>query len=341
MQHFKEGVRAILTLTFLMLVSISGVAQSFAVLSHDGIPTVFSGNEALIDAHDAAQDGDIITLSPGAFKSTNISKAITLRGAGMNLDGKGTMLTYNRVCNDALGNRYGMQIVVAPDAGKVVIEGLVIPEGGIYFVSGSEVDIVRCKTQATFVNHYNPIEKLRFIHCIVDFYFANGDDKKRPFLMGCAVSGDISRYDADHCVFKDEGSQIRISNSTISNSIAVGSNGGSDNVWLNSVVVTNYASDGSYENYFQTIKKEIESQSPTNKVLYSDAVVFKDGEDAALYELTDENASSWLCEDGTQVGLYGGEQPFTTKSNMLSIKTLKVADKTDPEGILKLEVEIE
>ena len=63
-------------------------AQSslIATLSHEGEVSQFYGVSALRQAHEAAVHGDVITLSSGTFTATAITKAITLRGAGMEMD---------------------------------------------------------------------------------------------------------------------------------------------------------------------------------------------------------------------------------------------------------------
>ena len=80
--------------TFLLVVLMSLIgfnyvaAQSslIATLSHENDVKVFYGASALKEAHEAAVGGDVITLSSGRFNAVDITKAITLRGAGMALD---------------------------------------------------------------------------------------------------------------------------------------------------------------------------------------------------------------------------------------------------------------
>ena len=63
-----------------------GQSSLLATLSHEGTISTFYGAGALRAAHAAAADGDIITLSSGSFVSTDITKGITLRGAGMEVN---------------------------------------------------------------------------------------------------------------------------------------------------------------------------------------------------------------------------------------------------------------
>ena len=53
-----------------------------ATLKHGDNITAYYGCDALINAYNNAEDGDIITLSGGGFNAPTITKTITLRGAG-------------------------------------------------------------------------------------------------------------------------------------------------------------------------------------------------------------------------------------------------------------------
>jgi hypothetical protein len=76
-----------LTMVALVVATLSYAQNSLlATLSHDGDITTFYGASALKQAHEAAEHGDVITLSSGTFTSTDITKAITLRGAGWKFD---------------------------------------------------------------------------------------------------------------------------------------------------------------------------------------------------------------------------------------------------------------
>ncbi|MDE6336179.1 MAG: hypothetical protein K2J63_07900 [Muribaculaceae bacterium] len=56
-------------------------AQLTATLQSGDQVTPFYGENAFVEAYEAAVDGDIITLSPGEFKSTDIKKSLTVIGA--------------------------------------------------------------------------------------------------------------------------------------------------------------------------------------------------------------------------------------------------------------------
>ena len=71
-----------------MLIASTSFAQNTVVasLSHGTEATMFYGVGALQQAVAEAASGDIISLSSGTFNASNITKAITLRGVGIDND---------------------------------------------------------------------------------------------------------------------------------------------------------------------------------------------------------------------------------------------------------------
>ena len=74
-----------------------------ALLNHEGTISTFYGSDALVQAHKAAAEGDVITLSGGAFTApSSWTKAVTLRGAGCYEGAKNTReVTY-------IGNEFNL-----------------------------------------------------------------------------------------------------------------------------------------------------------------------------------------------------------------------------------------
>ena len=65
-----------------------------AILQHGEQASVYVGINALVEAYDAAEAGDVITLSPGTFNPTEIAKSIRIYGAGFEENATtGTSLT--------------------------------------------------------------------------------------------------------------------------------------------------------------------------------------------------------------------------------------------------------
>ena len=62
--------------------------------------------------------------------------------------------------------------------------------------------------------------------------------------------------------------------------------------------------------------------------------------DTSMYELTEEAKKIYLGTDGTQIGIYGGSQPFSTKLTIPRVVKRNIAGKTE-EGKLKVNIEVE
>ncbi|MBQ8958336.1 MAG: hypothetical protein IJ057_07555 [Bacteroidales bacterium] len=89
MKAFASKIgKALSAALFVLLLVVVGTTNALAqtqvaTLQHGEDISVFYGTNAFVDAHTAAVDGDIVTLSGGSFTTPmTITKAITLRGAG-------------------------------------------------------------------------------------------------------------------------------------------------------------------------------------------------------------------------------------------------------------------
>ena len=77
---------------FLLVTALVSATMSFAqstlvaTLSHGEDITMFYGSGALQAAYEEAVSGDLINLSGGTFQAVDITKAITLRGTGIDDD---------------------------------------------------------------------------------------------------------------------------------------------------------------------------------------------------------------------------------------------------------------
>ena len=77
----KKIVLTILALCGTMMAWAQNEVLS-VVLHHDSDTKLFTGKNAFVEANAAAVDGDVITLSPGTFIEADITKSISVYGAG-------------------------------------------------------------------------------------------------------------------------------------------------------------------------------------------------------------------------------------------------------------------
>lgn len=321
----------LLSLLVLVLFGTRVMAQSslLATLNHEGTITTFYGSTALQKAHAAAENGDVITLSSGTFLSVDITKAVTLRGAGMVLDAA-TQTEPTVLAND-------FKITIADD----VTERLTIE--GIY--SNQRVSIEKLKNAMFLkdrfrgIDFYNGYGKdLTFIHCrIAERYSGNDNSNNSATFQNCIVSYITGyNYIFHNSIIRgyDDGSMTLCYNSEYKNCIIAGG-------------LANDASTTStyYNNLFigAEARRLRDIPNSTNVIVnreddkIKNLLNYSDDND---YKLTDEAKAIMKGSDGTEVGLYGGSLPYDPTPTNPQISKFNVAAKTTADGKLSVDIEV-
>ena len=320
----------ILLIAVLLTGALKGAAQNdvaLATLQHGDEVSVFKGPGALANALAAADEGggDVITLSEGVFTSTDITKPVSIYGAGYKTnEATGTLqteingdLTVGRSDNELLSN--------------VHLEGLYVNGclyvGGI-FAKGPLSNFRVEKSHIMSVKVRSTNSNTSFDQCIIDGVMdCESNDVCYKgiiadlYFSNCVMNLGRIRYyfhvDSsvvlDHCIFNVyctstnsygvywpfEYSHVRLL--TLRNTIYVVSPSsqlsGSYTRWPSGSKIKNCISDDAnivnFENCYYVGRAEI----------------FKDGEDGSYsYDRTYElnQPSVWLDTDGNEIGLHGG-----------------------------------
>lgn len=343
-------MKRLISLVAVLACMAVGYAQSalVATLNHGEAVSVFYGASALAEAYDAATHGDVITLSNGTFNSVDIAKNITVRGAGMDETGPCTRIS-------GKFNLYGVPDSV--DAtGHLTLEGL-YHDGTIYYATKDSTytspiknaHFVKCRlntisrytsTAASVLQNavflqcrikgglylYN-LES--YAHCINSVIYSpsvSSSAKDTQFeFTNCLVIGSPDNWDYSlftNCILKATNSGNVPSSCMVSNCLGIGYSNSSYNIFQNLYPANKYG----------TIKNsDIATIFKTFTGTYTDTETF---------ELTDEAKAQYLGTDGTEVGIYGGNLPFTTESSLPKIKKFNVASKSTEDGKLKVEIEV-
>ena len=358
----KSFLSLVLTLC---LFAGSAIAQSqmLATLSHEGEISVFYGANALKEAHTAAAHGDVITLSSGSFNATDITKAITLRGAGLEIDS-----VKNIYPTVILGN-FNISI------GDSISEQLTIE--GIY--NNYKITVTAGLNNATFIKNRffifefntksgNTAQYLnnRFIHCkIASRFFAAYDESKKSLsFMNCYIRSIFNNRNSSiftNCIIHNEYGTTTINNikcytglaylsyCTLYNCILVGH---SSSVYheYNSLpstatayncIATNVSSNHNVAGKGYYVFKDIPNS--TNRVITSISGVFKSYtsyNDFETFEILDALKTDFLGTDGTQVGIYGGSLPYSPATTNPQITKCNVAPRSTADGKLSIEIEV-
>ncbi len=320
-----------------------------ATLNHGENVSVYYGAGALAEAYNAATHGDVITLSSGTFASVDIAKNITIYGAGTDAAGPCT-----RIDGDFRLNGVAEDVDAT---GHLTLENL-CHDGTIYssdqwqtpsVVPVRNAHFVKCRLGSIDVNENNATlqnavflqcrvkgrlylsDNKSYVHCInsvINAPNASSSTKDTQFeFSNCVITG-YPNWECSHltnCILVI-GGQVP-SSCTVSNCLGIGNLDYGD-IFRDIYPANKYGTIS--ETDISTIFKTFAGTSNETGT-YSDTETF---------ELTDEAKAKYLGTDGTQVGIYGGSQPFTTESSLPSIKKFNVASKSTDDGKLKVEIEV-
>lgn len=281
--------------------------RQFATLSrNDTIVGTYYGGNALRDALNQAQNGDVITLSSGNFTSyETFQPSVTIRGIGYTTD------SIVEIGPTIITAYYGYTNIY----GNVQIE-----MEGVFFAGE-----LRCSASNS-----------RFSKCRITTFRAGGGGNNT--ISNCVIDNHISRETPPNVFMNNV-----ILNYTYSQTYATSYNPSSD-VFNNCIIgvspaLTNYLhinncitfytdtipSQGNADNVYNTVgirpnDTAVFYQDRTghnNLTVHSYSSIFKtfngtyiDGE---TFELQDNVSNTLLGSDSTQIGLYGGSLPFNSR----------------------------
>lgn len=323
----------LLSLLVLVLFGTRVMAQSslLATLNHEGTITTFYGATALQKAHAAAENGDVITLSSGTFLSVDITKAVTLRGAGMVLDAA-TQTEPTVLAND-------FKITIADDVtGRLTIEGV---------YSNQRISIEKLKNAMflkdrmiyIYINGSDYGKDLTFIHCrITEHYDGNANSNNSATFQNCIVTGiQGCNYIFHNSIIRESGDRVisLCDNSEYKNCIFTNS------IYNGAPTTSTY-----YNNLFTGANGDKLASIPnnTNRTVVNreddkikNLLAYSDDND---YKLTDEAKAIMKGSDGTEVGLYGGSLPYDPTPTNPQISKFNVAARTTADGKLSVDIEV-
>lgn len=341
-------------LSLALLLSFTGAvfAQTsmLATLSHEGEITVFYGANALKEAHAVAQHGDAITLSSGSFNATDITKAITLRGAGMEVDTLKN--TYPTIINGDFSILIGDSV-----SKKLTIEGI-YSDGNITIRNGlNNASFLKNRLKYIAYSASTKNQNNRYIHCkVVDNFKAPDNSVNSSFSFTnsyiCSIENNDCNSIFTNCIIKNSFSSNTTSSSygiydlsycTFYNCILIGRESGVTPS-VNTLHSTNQAYNciatniGSGTNTFYNIPNQTNSciQSITS-VFKSFNLTYKDDEN---FELVDGLKTSFTGTDGTEIGIHGGSLPFSPTPTNPQITKCNVASRSTADGKLSVDIEV-
>lgn len=272
-----------------------------ATLQHGSDIQAFYGEYALSAAHEAAEDGDIITLSAGEFYGANVTKVITLRG-------EGTEKTHIKS---------GITFTIPEKSTRTLfLEGLNMSIGGgdvnFYGSDGSE-KVVVSKCYVYSWSHPLSFEKCNgtVIQSNIQgaIYACEGSHVTcLNSIFASPICEGNGKFDVENCVIYNSLSYVHYS--TIKNSIISITDPSLDNTNTFSHCLTAGNIAIPVSDFGWTIPGG--GYEPLVGILGDN------------YHLSEEAAATYIGTDGTEIGIYGGMYPFDLTPSYPLVKTLDV-----------------
>lgn len=269
----------------MMSMTASGITINKAMLVHNGEVTLFDGDK-IQDAINAASDGDAIYLTLGTFKSFNVTKKITIRGTGETsvIDG------------DVNISIPGSPKLTSPVMEALAVSGIVNVGAQVDdmilrkckmagFTIGAQVDgavIDRCYiTNTLTLSSY--IKGMTVVNTKLNFVKANSGATQNTTFVNCNI------YQVYPVNFSG----------TVINSIIYYNNQFYSTVFLNTLL---------------WVSSQIGSSSVAQGCYYNESWNMNNCE--CTYSTSQLQSKGYLGTDGTVVGIYGGETPYTLEPSV-------------------------
>lgn len=313
-----------------MMVAMFSFAQQVlvATLTHDGETTMFYGVEAFAKAHEAAENGDIINLSPGNFDPTTITKAVTIRGTGIDEP------NHTFIMNETY-------VSIPEDTEDYLdIEGCEFNSLNVRShlnnVRFSKTIIRELDTDNHYYVYYE-LNNCTFINCKITGRMRISNENSSVSFFNCYIRNLETAFNSNtnilNCVLRKsyDNSFSNYISATIANTIIYEEENQPIDYTLRSVLSNCVAI--SYRN-----EEAFSHASSVQNCKVVDFDIFKDSD--LLNDLTDDAKSQYLGLDGTPVGMYGGAYPFNTTPSYPRITNFVVDGKVNDEGKLKVNIEV-
>lgn len=320
-----------------------------AALTHNGQVKLYYGAKAFADAARVANHGDVINLSAGTFNGATITKRITVRGAGMLPDEAST--TEATIISGV--------VVLTPyaslEAGQFTqFEGIDFAGNKAICASGTEVTgtvFVKCRLRSAYDGSSAPLfSDCHFYSCHVTgsnninyFNFINSSFSNSYCNLPNYQYLDSevqSENTFENCVIRiyEKSSYYFQLGRRFANCILYGYQPTiPQTVAMWNCLFIN--PDSGVATIFNNI------ENTTNKVADSFGAIFKTFTGNYTWKsdfvLTDEAKSTYLGTDGTQIGMYGGNTPYSPMVSNPRITKCDVAGKTSTDGKLAVDITVE
>lgn len=331
---------------FVLLLSVAGMKNAFAqqqqvaILQHNDTLSAFYGPNALNLAHTAAADGDTITLSSGNFEGCILTKAVTIHGAGCT-DDTASYLAPTRIVSDVILRNTNETM-------PLTIEGVwfnkVFSFYGYDGFSGTtkNVRFIKCNVDLLTLGHNYSNNSIR------DFYLDNCMIKQYDcrYSSGVILQNCVVRFTNYNQINQYHMNFIYNSVVCLNDNVTLNNTRG-----FNSIIPTGNGNTASNSTFYNCIDIQTGNSNifdgqlnQTNMQVNSYEEVFETFAGTVSYpesyQLIDEIATTFLGNDGTEVGIHGGMNPYNPRPPYMIIRNTHVAGRTTEDDKLSVEIEL-
>ena len=306
-----------------------------ATLSHNGTVSAFYRTIALKSAVTAAVAGDTIYLAAGTYTSPDtIKKALVIRGTNI-INGYPTIISGD------------LTLDMSDSTATMSLEGLYFNNNLNLKGTLQSLEITKCRLYRSVpssIVYYNYILiSQSLIKDYLDFNFNTSRKVIGNVTLHSCVIGSGSSYDG---VSASADSPTQLNNCIVrATSSSSSSNSGREYRNFTNCII--YGSSSYYNmnaNYCAFVGGTGSGnvRNSWNNVSY--ATLFTDFtgtySDTLTYTLTPSAQTTYIGFNGTQIGIYGGQLPYNPAPNYPQISTLRVAEQSDEDGTLQVEIQL-
>lgn len=327
--------KALSVALFVLLLSVVGTKNALAqnqvaVLQHDDILSAFYGPNALSLAHEAAVDGDTITLSSGNFNGCDLSKAVTIHGAGCYED-----VVSQRPPTCFVGN---LSITKNNEALPLTIEGVWF--GTVYYCNRttSNIHFIKCNIGDMDRGNAYSCTNLYIDNCIIkDFEFVGSGLLVQNSVVRFSYHSQIIQYNISNInnsvVCFNDG--VTMDNTRVYNSILATADGNTaSNTTFYNCIEIKTGDSNIFEGQLNNSNMQVNSYEEVFRT-FDGTVDYNEN-----YQLKSSIANSFLGNDGTEVGIHGGMLPYNSRPHYMIIRNTNVAGRTTNDDKLNVEIEL-
>lgn len=319
--------KQLFVLTAALAAMVTVVRAEVATLKHGDELTVYYAADALKNALDDAVAGDVINLSSGFFNCSNINKAVTIIGAGMEADEDNGIAATNIV------NGSGSTLISQPnEEASLKLEGLCFPKGINTPYSETEYGITMTRCRINYIRTNSPFQHAQFCNCVILGQSDYNEFRGTNVFVNCFI-GRLNSTGTNsfvNCVLGFS-----------SNANYFNNNG---SAFMNCIIYEVYNNNSDrLQNVDYCIATTGKSYPISGASNYTNEQIFKtfrgtytDGE---MFELTDAGKQI-LGRDGTEVGMQGGYIPYDPTPTNIQIVRCTVDKQTDENGKLNVSIKL-